>query len=195
MFIVFEGIDGSGKGTQSKLLKSWFQKKSCKVFLTEEPTKTKIGSIIKKIIKNKKATLMPETQALLFTADRAEHVKKIRQKLEEKFVVICDRYYFSTLAYQGAGGLNENWIKQLNKFAIKPNLTIVLDLSPELGLKRIKNRNSTSYFEKLKFLKKVRENYKKICSSSESAVVVDASKSIEQVHRNIIKELQKRGVK
>lgn len=200
MFIVFEGIDGSGKGTQSKLLKNWFQQKSSKkegfkVFLTEEPTKTKLGSIIKKIIKNKKATLTPETQALLFTADRAEHVKKIRQMLEGGNVVICDRYYFSTLAYQGASGISMDWIMLLNKFAIKPDLTVVLDVEPAVGLKRIKNRNSTSYFEKLKFLKRVRENYKKICSSFENAVEIDASKSIEQVHENIIKELQKRGVK
>jgi len=194
-FIVFEGIDGAGKSVQSRFLKSWLQKKGFKVFLTEEPTKTKLGSIIKKIIKNKKATLAPETQALLFTADRAEHVKKIKQKIDEGYAVICDRYYFSTLAYQGAGGVSENWILKLNEFLIKPDLTLVLDIKPETGLQRIKNRNSTSYFEKLTFLREVRNRYKKICISFENAVEIDASKSIEQVHKNIIKELQKRGVK
>jgi len=194
-FIVLEGIDGSGKGTQSRLLKSWLQKKGCKVFLTEEPTATKLGSIIKKIIKNKKATLAPETQALLFTADRFEHAKKIKQKLDKGHVVVCDRYYFSTLAYQGAGGASESWILKLNEFLIKPDLTLVLDIKPEIGLQRIKNRNSTSYFEKLNFLREVRNRYKKICGSFENAVEIDASKSIEQVHKNIISELMKRGVK
>lgn len=190
IFIVIEGIDGSGKSTQSKMLKKYFENKNFKVFLTQEPTNSAIGKIIKKSINSGKKNIGNEAIALLFACDRAEHVKKIRRELENGKAVICDRYYYSSLAYQGASGLSMSWLKEINKFAIKPSIAFYLDISPEEAFKRIKKRRTRSYFEKLAFLNKVRKIYKQLCRESKELLEIDASRSREEVHKEMVKKLR-----
>ena len=190
IFIVFEGIDGSGKSTQSKMLKKHLEKKSYKTFLTQEPSNSAIGKLIKKSINSGKKNISSEAIALLFAADRAEHIKKIKRELEKGKSVICDRYYYSSLAYQGASGLSLSWLMEINKFAIKPSIAFYLDIPPEKALERIKKRKTKSYFEKLSFLSNVRKIYKQLCREHEELFEIDASKGREEVHREIVKILK-----
>jgi len=137
-FIVFEGVDGSGKSTQAKLLAEYLKTKGKKVILTAEPTKGFIGQIIRMILNREIPNVEPRTLALLFTADRAEHLEKIvKPALEKGKVVISERYYYSTLAYQSSQGLPINWLQEINDFVIEPDLVILLEINPDEALARM----------------------------------------------------------
>ncbi len=190
MFIVIEGIDGSGKSTQAKLLYNYL-KKVRKCFLTKEPTDTKIGLFIKSLIKNK--NLNSDAVELLFMADRAEHVKEIEEKLKQNNIVICDRYYFSTIAYGSALGLNKEWLENANKVFLKPDLTIIIDINPALALKRINLRkHKKQYFEKAKFLNKVRKEYKSLSKKYNNIFIINANKTINvlEIHKLIREKIE-----
>jgi dTMP kinase len=195
MFIALEGIDGSGKGTQSKLLNKWIKKKKYETFLTKEPTEGKIGKLLRNALK--KGELNPIVEALLFAADRNEHVETIRKKLAQGKIVITERYMFSSMAYQGASGISIGWIKQINKFAIMPDLVLLLDIQPETGLKRITSKKSLrsavkekEYFEVKEFLGKVRAIYLDLAKEYKFTVV-DASGPIEDVQATLRKKVGK----
>jgi len=201
MFIVIEGIDGAGKATQAKSLASWLEAKGYKVFLTEEPTNGKIGKLIRMILSNttnrrfiRMASHEEDKEsiiyynivlALLFAADRAEHVEKIKKELKKGKVVISERYLDSSLAYQGTSGLSIKWIKEINKFAIPPDLIIYLDISAETGIKRIASRNLREFFEKKEFLTRVRETYLSLFEKEKNVIIIDASQEIEKVQEEI----------
>lgn len=137
-FIAFEGVDGSGKSTHAKLLAAYLKGKGHEVVLTAEPTKGFLGQIIRMVLASK-LEVSPRTFALLFTADRSEHIDKIIQpNLDAGKIVITERYYYSTLAYQSSQGLNFNWLVDINKFAIDPDLVIMLEIDPDDALARIK---------------------------------------------------------
>lgn len=181
LFIVIEGIDGSGKGTQARLLHGWLKERKYDVLFTSEPTDSMVGSVIRKNLRG--GGLDATTEALLFAADREIHNSEIRSGIEDGKIVLSDRYVYSSLAYQGARGLNEDWIKNINRSTIVPDLLIILDISPEIAIKRVNNRKRREeYFENVEFLKRVREIYLK-----QEGVIIDASKSIEEVHREIKK--------
>lgn len=132
MFIVLEGIDGCGKSTQAKLLADWFTEQRKEIVLTAEPTKEgDIGKFIREILSSKKQ-ITPEALALLFVADRKEHLNNcIEPLLSEGKVVISERYSLSTIAYQSAQGVDTDWLIDLHKYIRKPDLIIFLDVSPE----------------------------------------------------------------
>ncbi len=158
MFIVFEGIDGCGKTTHAKDLASWLEEKDVDTILTAEPTKSRIGRFIREVLAGKEV-VDPTTLALLFTADRMEHLeKKIKPAIAEDKHVICERYYYSTIAYQNAQGVDWNWLFEINKHAVKPDIIILLDVNAEQGADRT---TTGEIFEKQEFLKKVRDNYMK----------------------------------
>lgn len=181
MLITFEGIDGSGKTTQVRLLRKWLLNQGQKVIVTEEPTKGKIGLLIEKYLKNPDADKYAE--ALLFAADRAEHTDKVI-KPDLKKIVVCDRYTHSSIAYQSSAGLSRDWIKCLNKNNLEPDLTIYLDIKPETAIKRVKRRNlKTEKYEKLEMLKKVRTEYLRM--KSKKFKVLDGEKSIKEIHEEI----------
>ncbi len=142
IFITFEGPEGSGKSTHLKLLAAWLEKQGGKVWTTREPGGTDISQPIRDILLNTTVPLDPQAELLLFEADRAQHVALIRSHLEQGTLVLCDRYTDSTLAYQGYGrGLDIKMIQQLNKVAsggLIPNLTILLDIASNQGLKQAK---------------------------------------------------------
>lgn len=166
VFIVFEGIDGSGKSTHVNLLSKELIDKNYKVLTTSEPTKGWVGSFIRKYSKRKGKRLPPETEALLFAADRYEHVKDlIIPALKKRRIVISDRYVYSSIAYQGAAGVDMNWIRDINSFAPKPDIAILFDILPEFSLSRVKREKTV--FEESDYLRRVRENYLKFVRSGE----------------------------
>ena len=174
MFITFEGIEGSGKTTQIKYIFEFLKDRGHDCVMTREPGNTKIGKKIRKILldpDNKDMT--PLTELLLYMADRAQHIKEvILPSLSEGKIVLCDRYYDATVAYQGfSRGLDIEFINNLHRLILddlKPDLTFLLDLPPEIGLsrawKQIENgarTRSESRFEQetLAFHEKVRTGY------------------------------------
>jgi dTMP kinase len=183
LFIVIEGIDGAGKTLQSKLLQKQLIKKGFKAVYTAEPSKGFIGKILRKT-SFKGVKLNPEVEALLFAADRFQHINfEVSPSLEKGEIVVCDRYLYASLAYQGAQGVDLNWIKTINKFAIKPDLALYLDVPIEVGLSRIAERKKT-VFEKIEIEKKVREIYLKLVEEGE-LILINANKPIKEVNREI----------
>ena len=190
MFIVIEGIDGSGKGTQTRILCTWLKKQGYEVFQTHEPTDSKIGKIIREGLKE--GNFDPIVEALLFAADRAEHVKEVVQKINEEKVVISDRYLYSSLAYQGAEGVDEKWLNEINKFFPKPDVVIYLDLSPEVGLKRISSKKllrstqkEKEYLERKETLEKVRKNYLEQAKENSQFFTINAENPKKKVQTSI----------
>lgn len=181
MFIVFEGIDGSGKTTLSKLLFETFQRKGIKSLLTREP----YDNNLRKVVLDR--NLDPWGETFIFLGDRNLHVRElIKPKLEEGFTVISDRFYLSTLAYQGFGrGLNLELLKELNTKAtegLKPDITFLLDIDIDTALERIsKSRGSLERFEKKDFLHKVREGFLKLAEEENNVVILDGKKHIYQL--------------
>lgn len=189
LFIVFEGIDGGGKSTQIQMLSDFFEGKGYEVERHMEPTKAVIGSLLWDYMKSKSRSFDPETEALLFAADRIEHGKIIRDALDKGKVVISDRYKHSSLAYQGAAGANVEWMQSLNKHALVPDLVILLDIDPDMSLERVSDRAKT-VFEENEYLKKVRAEYLRYAEKGE-LVVVNASQGLEDVHKDILDHVKK----
>jgi len=181
MLITFEGIDGSGKSTQKRLLKKYLESLGKKVILTEEPTNNPIGREVKKLLKKDTYTWI---EAILFAADRALHYEE-EIKNNQHRIIICDRYKHSTYAYQSAMGLDKKWLECLNSKVPEPDLTIYLDVTPETAIKRIHNRGvKTIKYEELELLRKVRKNY--LSYKSKTFKIINSEKSID----NVAKEIQ-----
>jgi dTMP kinase len=158
-FIIIEGLDGSGKTTQARLLVQRLQNSHNAVYTTE-PSSGKVGSFIRDCCLYEEKRLDSAVEALLFAADRVEHVKnEVAPALNEGKLVVSDRYVYSSLAYQGSAGLNIDWINAINKLALKPDLAIFIDIAPEIVLKRLNRKKSV--METLETQKKVREIYLK----------------------------------
>jgi dTMP kinase len=173
VFIVIEGLDGSGKTTQANLLAERLQK-THNVFFTAEPSHGKIGTFIRDDCLYENKRLPIEAEALLFAADRIEHVKnKIAPALAEGKIVVCDRYIYSSLAYQGSTGLSLDWIKTINARALQPDFSIFIDVSPEKVLERLQRKKSV--MEILETQQKVREVYMKFVEKGE-LILIDGDK-------------------
>jgi dTMP kinase len=190
-FITFEGIDGSGKSTISKLVLKELKSKGLDVVLTYEPTDSWIGRQVKNCIKS---NADPFVTTFVFIADRIEHQKQIRKWLGEGKIVLCDRYVESTYAYQGAQLQNViknpiKWLMQLseNHYVI-PDRTFVFIINPKKAFARIKTRDNLIAFEKLAFLEKVHKNYIKLAVGRRFKKV-DASKSIDEIVDICIKDI------
>jgi dTMP kinase len=184
VFIVFEGIDGSGKSTHIKSLSGELRQLGQNVLQTSEPSMNGVGSFIKRYARSGGQRLPPETEALLFAADRYEHVKSIIEPaLRHGRVVVSDRYLYSSLAYQGAAGVSLDWIREMNRFAPKPDLAILLDIHPEFSLRRVKRRRTV--FEAAEYLRKVREIYLQLSRQGE-LVKVDADRPKRVVQAELL---------
>lgn len=158
-FIVIDGIDGAGTTTHCGLLAGFLKSKKFKVHLTKEPSDSEIGTLLRKFLK--KNDVPPSTDALLFAADRTLHYfNEIKKKLDEDYIVISDRYIESSIIYQSiqSDEISIDWIKEINKFAGEPNLTIILDIDPKISLAR-KSQENLEKFENSSFLNKVRTLY------------------------------------
>lgn len=182
LFIAFEGGEGCGKTTQAKLLMANIQQRNISVVLTHEPGGTPLGNKIRRLLKNQRgAPISPQAELFLFAASRVQLVAElIRPALEEGKVVICDRFAYSTAVYQGhARGLDAVGVRMINDMAtqnLKPDLNILLDISPEQGLARKRNLRDRFESEKLSFHRWVREGYVKFAAAEPHRwLVIDAS--------------------
>lgn len=178
IFMVIEGLDGSGKTTQAVLLAEKLSKNH-QVMLTAEPSRAKIGTFIRDCCLYEQTRLPTEAEALLFAADRIEHMQKeLKPALDEGKLVICDRYVYSSLAYQGSAGLSLDWIKTINARAVQPDFSLFLDVPPERVLERLQRKKSV--METLETQQKVREIYLKYVENGE-LIRIDGDKTREGV--------------
>lgn len=194
-FISFEGIEGTGKSTQARFLYKHLIKKGYKAVLTEEPGGTQIGLKIRDLLLSvEHKGMLPLTEMLLYNASRVQHIEDvILPAMQKGAIVITDRFTDSTVAYQGYGrGIDLSLIRSLERTVtsgLKPDITILLDLDVETGLKRNRGINKTDRLEleDVKFHKRVRNGYLKIASKEKKRIkAVDASEGIKQVQEKIL---------
>ncbi len=185
ILIVFEGIDGSGKSTQIQILRNILSDKGLDVVVFREPSQSPWG----KKIKEKAAfpdSLTPEEELELFLKDRKDNVKKnLKPSLAKNKIILLDRYYFSTMAYQGAKGLDVEKIRQMNEsFAIRPDLVFILDVDAGRALHRIQDRrNKDLLFERLDYLVEVRKIFRHF--KGDNIFHVDGKKTPEEISKYI----------
>lgn len=200
MFITFEGGEGTGKTTQINILKKYLEDQGLEVIITREPGGVISAENIRAVIFDNE--IDPITETMLYAAARREHyIKKIKPALDAGKIVICDRFIDSSIVYQGiVRGVGVDLVENINKYAInnvEPDLTIFFDLDPEIGLKRVSLRNEQmNRFDKesLDFHLKVRKGYKLLSKTRNRFVLIDASKSIEDVTKQIINIIKISGV-
>src|SRR6476619_2644160 len=198
-FISFEGIEGCGKTTQIALLSDYLKKKSIPHMITREPGGTGVGEGIRKILLNPETIhLTAASELLLFYASRSQNIlEKIKPALDRGEMVICDRYYHASMAYQGYGrGISLEFIQKLTHLVcdpFRPDATFLLDIEPEVGLARARARNHVRTenegrfeAEDLEFYNKVRDGYLELASEDERMQLIYADRPIEAVHRHIL---------
>ncbi len=193
VFIVLEGIDGTGKSTLSKKLKAWLEERGREVVLTAEPTDDWLGIAVRRANSEE---LDPRTESLLFTADRCQHTLRIEELLKQGKVVICDRYYGSTVAYQGAaleedmGDNAVSWLLNLNGPVVRhPDVTILLTSDPQVAMRRVGNRGELSKFEREGYLGKVQDIYLTLAREAKWTVI-DSNGKLGEVLESIKKAVQ-----
>lgn len=183
IFICIEGIDGSGKTTQAYRLVETLTRLGHNAVYTTEPSKGVYGEIIRKDILHGDNRVPPIVEATLFAVDRVDHVEKeIVPLLESGKIVVCDRYIYSSIAYQGAAGLDVDWIKEINRHAVKPHLAVYIDATPEVVIRRIRRRKSV--METLQTQREVREFYLRM-AEKEQLIKISGDASIEKVAKTI----------
>lgn len=208
-FIVFEGIDGSGKTTQAKAIAEWLPASGLlpegkKVVLTREPGGTEIGQSIREMVLHGKAYLDPLAELLLFAADRAQHVATvIKPALDRGDWVVCDRFTGSTMAYQGSGrGHDYSLIEQVNQISsgfsarkegVRPDLILLLDLEHELAVKRMSGGDRFES-EKIEFIKRVRRGYIRQARKDRTWTVIPVEHSMNEVTNNCIKIINRTSI-
>ena len=196
-FITFEGGEGTGKSTQSKLLFNSISKITKKVVLTREPGGTKQSELLRDLIVKKKVSWDPLTEIFLINAARNEHIKKlISPKLLEKNIVICDRFIDSTYAYQiKAQKLNKKIFENLNKIVVRrviPKITFLIDIDPKIGIKRSLSRNNEEIkYEnyKLDFQKNIRKAFLEISKFNRRVILIDGNQEVEKIHKLIVDKI------
>jgi dTMP kinase len=188
VFITFEGIDGVGKSTQLNLLQTWLEERGHEVVRTLEPGGTELGQEIRHLLLHRKGDVAPRSEALLYAADRAHHVAtKIRPALSQGKVVLSDRYFDSSVAYQGAAReLDVDEVRNISLWAVDnllPDLTVLLDLDAEAAMIR---RSSTGTEpdrlerEKVDFFVRARAQYLALAVEPRF-LVIDATKSVDEI--------------
>jgi dTMP kinase len=202
-FITFEGIDGSGKSTQLRMLAGDLRQRGIDVITTCQPGGTPLGRRLREAFLETEETVAPMAELLLFAADRAQHVEfLIKPALEEGRIVISDRYADATTAYQGAGrGFPEDTVSEIIRLAtggLKPGLTLFFDISVENALSRTGRRNDDGEranrmdMETADFYERVRTAYLKIAASEpERFHVIDGNGSLEDIHAKVVQTVGK----
>lgn len=199
-FIVFEGIDGSGKSTQIKNITKRLKTSGYKIYSTFEPTDGSIGSLIRQMLLGK-VPVDQRTIASLFAADRTDHLVNkengIRHKIDQGEMVLCDRYYFSSYAYH-AQYIDMKWVihaNSLNAEILRPDVTIFIDVDPKICFERIKNtRSNFEMYEKIDIMQQVRDNYFKAFDALkdiETIAIIDGNNTMGKVENAILNEVKK----
>jgi dTMP kinase len=191
--VAIEGIDGSGKTTQAQMLYTYLKTRKIKTILSKEPTESIYGRKIKKLAQGRRESTDPYDEYRLFLEDRKLHVKEvIKPALEQKKIVILDRYYFSTMAYQGAVGLDPTTIRAENeKFSPIPEVIFLITIPPAMGIDRIRNRRKEipNAFECKENLEKVADIFNTITSPIMTSI--EGTAPIDQVHKCIITHIER----
>jgi dTMP kinase len=195
LLICIEGLDKSGKTTQSLLLVDALRRRGFEAIYTTEPSTGEIGSFIKRYVLRRKQRMPASVEALLFAADRIDHLEReIKPMLKEGKIVVSDRYIYSSIAYQGAAGLNIEWIKEINKMALEPDLAIYIDVPVEVIMRRLKGRERT-VMEYPDIQMKVRDIYAFLVKEGK-LIPVDGNRPIEKVSSQIKRiVLERLGIK
>jgi dTMP kinase len=187
-FICIEGLDGCGKTTQAKMLAKKLRKSHTAVY-TAEPSSGKIGTYIRECCLYGEKRLSTVVEALLFAADRIEHVEtEVLPALNQGKLVISDRYVYSSLAYQGAAGLSLEWIEKVNEHALQPDLAVFIDVNPKIVMRRLKPKKSI--MENLETQQKVREIYLKFVEKG-SLIRINGNKSKNEVAKELYAVVKK----
>ena len=185
VFICVEGIDGSGKTTQAHILVEALKKEGFEAVYTTEPSNGVFGKMLRKHILEGSRRVPVVVEAVLFAVDRFDHIEsEVKPLLRRGKIVVSDRYVYSSIAYQGALSLSKKWLKEINNRAIKPDLSIFIDVPPEIVIGRINRQKSV--METLQTQKRVREAYLKLVDE-EDLLVVDGASSKKEVAERIQK--------
>ncbi|MDP7244195.1 MAG: dTMP kinase [Flavobacteriales bacterium] len=199
IFIVLDGMDGSGKSEVVRLLHDYLLKNNnYRVLTTMEPSDGKCGKEIRDILaKEEDPQVNGEKLVGMFIKDREDHLKNTiipflnKSNGHEANIVICDRYYYSTIAFQATQGLDGEMLIEINKDFLKPDIAFIMDINPETALERIKGREKEK-FEKLEFMNKLREKFLELPRLLKDNIkIIDASKGINEVFEDIKKEVDK----
>jgi dTMP kinase len=202
-FIVFEGIDGCGKGTQIKILETHLSKDNIDVHLTSEPTKNPIGEMVRRDYLSGKVNFDPLVVNMLFAADRLDHVTNykygMRNYIDAGVNVICDRYYHSSIAYDISLDVDAKDIINHNRVAIstfRPDLVLFIDIPPQMAMERILSRgDKLEKYENVKRLGAVRQAYLSILQMendiNKNIVIIDGDRSVEKVYIDVCEEVFK----
>lgn len=211
-FIVFEGIDGSGTSTQSTKLHRSLLEMGVAVHVTEEPSDGPVGGIIKQILHGRlisfgqSGSSAPSWRemALLFASDRVDHLEcEVLPNLNDGINVISDRYVYSSLVYQtviSGNDENEKWIREINRFAVKPDIVFFLDVSPEEAQRRrLARRIGHELYEDLPLQRKIAEKYRHIMKQlsgssdegNETVILLDGERNIEEIHTDCLEHVKK----
>jgi len=183
-FICIEGVDGCGKTTQAKILVKNLRQRGFDALYTTEPSAGKVGRLIRRFVLDRQRRVPTALEALLFAADRVDHVESdVKSLLKQGKIVVCDRYVYSSLAYQGAAGLDLEWIDRINRFALKVDLALFLDVEPEMVIERLKRKKSV--METVRNLRKVREVYLRLVEQ-QRLVALDGNRSVGEVSDSIL---------
>lgn len=179
MYICLEGIDGSGKSTQVRLIDEWLMNIGYESFTVSEPTDSEVGELLRKLLRDRNASdnIFQKVLALLFAADRMFLMEKVQKAESEGKIVISDRCFYSSIIYQN----DSDWIRQLNKHIKAPDLTILLDLDVEIAFERCEG---TDHFENKDFLEKIRKKYLKL-AENEGFHILNAENGINKTHYDI----------
>lgn len=184
-FICIEGLDASGKTTQAHRLVRNLRQRDFEAVYTTEPSSGEIGRFIRACILQRKKRVPSVVEALLFAVDRIDHVERgIKPALQKGKVVVCDRYMFSSIAYQGAEGLNIGWIEEINGSVLPPDIAIYLDVPPEVVVKRMKRKRSV--MERLQVQRRVQEVYMKLVESGR-LTLIDGNRPADEVSKDTLK--------
>ncbi len=179
--IVLEGIDGAGTTTQTDILSEEIDAKK-----TSEPTETVYGRNISELISDDSVSM--ETVALAFATDRRIHLeRRIIPWLKTGHNVVCDRYVYSSIAYQSTEAVGQDWIEKVNRSVLKPDIAVLIDVNPETAISRLNKRDEKESYERKDFLKQVRAKYLDACGSREEFHRVDGSGEIEEVSSNVLR--------
>lgn len=198
-FISFEGIEGCGKTTQIEVLSEYLKRSAIPHAITREPGGTGVGEGIRRILLNSETIhLTAAAELLLFNASRSQNIEeKIKPALQRGQIVLCDRFYHASMAYQGYGrGINLDFIEKLTDLVCggcRPDLTILLDVDPEIGLARARARNHARVedegrfeAEDIQFYTRIRNGYREIAARDPGVRVISADRSKEEIHKEIL---------
>ena len=195
LFITFEGGDGCGKSTQLELVKKYLEERGFKTLTTREPGSIGLGQKLREVLLHYDGDVAPRAEAFLFLADRAQHIAKIvKPAIDNGVIVLCDRHTDSSVAYQGYGrGEDIEQINMLNNLAtqgIKPDLTLLFDVSTEVAQTRVGSEKDRMESAGIEFHKKVRQGYLEIAKKEPQRIkVVDSNLTIEKVFEQVKKIL------